>query len=541
MRTILPALAALAVAACGQPESEESPAPFASATQADYAAQGMIAQSLPDIADALDANETSAEALVEAYLARIDRIDRNGPTLQSILSVNPDALAAARAADQRRASGETLGPLDGVPVVLKDNIETRDPIATTAGALALRDNVTGRDSPLAAGLRAQGAIILGKTNLSQWANFRSNNSMSGWSALGGQVRNPHMLDRNPCGSSSGSGAAVAAALAAGAVGTETNGSIICPANANGIVGFKPSVGLVSQDFIIPISTSQDTAGPMTRTVKGAAMMMNAMVTGAGDQDFVAALDGDALKGARIGVMRFAQGQNSDIIALFDAALSDMAAAGATLVEISDFQLDAEDFWGDSYDLLLFEFKDGLDAYLRGAPADIPVRSLKALIAFNAKNAASELALFDQSIFEEAVEKPSLDTDDYRMAKEAVQRAARQAGIDKLMSDHDVDVLVSPSGVIASRVDPVNGDVWPDWAGGGYLAAIAGYPHASVPMGGVRGLPLGVSFIGAKDHDSQILSFAYAYEQATQKRLEPGYLKSAEDRPEIAAAMARRDD
>ncbi|CAN0571124.1 unnamed protein product, partial [Laminaria digitata] len=249
-----------------------------------YAAEGWTVKSLPELAEALQTGEVSAEALTQAYLDRIELVDRSGPTLQAVLTLNPDALEAARALDAKRDAGEPLGALHGLPILLKDNIETADNMPTTAGALALKDNVTDRDSPLVAGLRAEGAIILGKTNLSQWANFRSNSSMSGWSALGGQVRNPHMLDRNPCGSSSGSGAAAAASLAAGTVGTETNGSIICPSNVNGVVGFKPTVGLVSQDFIIPISSSQDTAGPMTKTVMGAAMMLNAMSTGAAKTD-----------------------------------------------------------------------------------------------------------------------------------------------------------------------------------------------------------------------------------------------------------------
>lgn len=507
----------------------------------DYTATGWPAKTLPEIVAALEAGETTSEEIVAAYLNRIEEIDRAGPSLQAVLSVNPDAMEAASAADARRTAGETLGPLDGVPVLLKDNIETKDPMATTAGALALRDNVTGRDSPLAAGLRAQGAIILGKTNLSQWANFRSNNSMSGWSALGGQVRNPHMLDRNPCGSSSGSGAAMAASLAAGTVGTETNGSIICPSNVNGVVGFKPTVGLVSQQYIVPISSSQDTAGPMTKTVKGAAMMLNAMVygngaTGDAKRDYVTALDASALSGARIGVMRFAEGGNDDIISLFNRALADMEAAGATLVEIGEFEPATDNFWGKARDVLNYEFKATLNDYLADAAPEIPVRTLEELIAFNEANADVELALFDQSIFEDANSYGGLDDPDYETARNDAQTAAGRDGIDMLMRDHDVTMLVSPSGVIAPRIDPINGDVWPQWAGGGYLAAIAGYPHASVPMGAVHGVPVGVSFIGAKDEDAATLSAAYAYEQATNRRVEPQYLKNAEDRPEIRAAM-----
>ena len=268
------AMSALVLSACSQ-TVEDAPMPD-SKPAISYAAEGWTAKSLPELAEALKAGEISAEELTQAYLDRIEQVDRSGPTLQAVLTLNPDALDAARALDAKRAAGEPLGALHGLPILIKDNIETADAMPTTAGALALKDNITGRDSPLIAGLRAEGAIILGKTNLSQWANFRSNSSMSGWSALGGQVRNPHMLDRNPCGSSSGSGAAAAASLAAGTVGTETNGSISCPSTVNGVVGFKPTVGLVSQDYIIPISSSQDTAGPMTKSVRGAAMMLSAM-------------------------------------------------------------------------------------------------------------------------------------------------------------------------------------------------------------------------------------------------------------------------
>lgn len=525
---------------CSQ-ERQADPATEPPVSAESYAATGWTAKTLPEISDALIAGDVTSEALVEAYLSRIKQVDRAGPTLQSVLALNPDALDAARASDSRRAAGESLGALDGVPVLLKDNIETKDPVATTAGALALKDNITGRDAPLVAGLRAQGAVILGKTNLSQWANFRSNDSMSGWSAIGGQVRNPHMLDRNPCGSSSGSGAAAAASLAAGAVGTETNGSIICPANVNGVVGFKPTVGLVSQQYIVPISFSQDTAGPMTKTVTGAAMMLNAMADGDAATDYVAALDANGLNSARIGVMNFSRNENSDINALFDSALKDMEAAGAVLIDIDEFTPQAENFRGKSFDVLKYEFKATLNDYLAEAAPAVDTRSLNALIAFNDANAKIELALFDQSIFVESNAMGDLDDDAYAAALSDAQASTREYGIDMLMREYDVDVLVSPSGVVASRIDPINGDVWPQWAGGGYLAAIAGYPHATVPMGTVHGLPIGISLMGGEDEDAKILSFAYAYEQATLHRVDPQYLKDAEARPEIAAAMARRSD
>ena len=538
MKQLLTTTAAtFALIACG-PTATDAPSSSASMAEDQYAPQGWMSKTLPEIAEALAAGEVSAEDLTSAYLARIERIDRSGPALQSVITVNPDAMAIARALDAKRAAGEILGPLHGVPVVLKDNIESKDPMATTAGALALKDNITERDSPLAAGLRDAGAIILGKTNLSQWANFRSGDSMSGWSALGGQVRNPHMLDRNPCGSSSGSGAAVAASLAAGAVGTETNGSIICPSNVNGVVGFKPSVGLVSQQYIVPISSSQDTAGPMTKTVRGAAMMLNAMATGPAKTDYVAALDETSLQGARIGVLRFAEGSSDDIIARFNAALEELEVAGAVLVEIDAFER-SDEFRRDSRSVLRHEFKATLNDYLAEAAPAVQTKTLSDLIAFNEAHADIELALFDQSIFEASAALPGTDDPAYLAARDAIQQATRENGIDAMLAEYDVDVLVSPSGPIASPIDPVNGDVWPSWAGAGWIAAIAGYPHVTVPMGTVHGVPVGFSFMGAKDQDAAVLSFGYAYEQRTHLRAEPQYLKNAEAREEVAAAMRRK--
>ena len=508
-----------------------------SASASDWALvpEGPVALTLPELADALAAGDVTSQALTQAYLDRIANVDQSGPTLQSVLAVDPTALDQAKASDARRAAGEALGPLDGIPILLKDNIEAAGPLPTTAGALALQDNVTDRDAPLVAGLRAQGAVILGKTNLSQWANFRSSDSVSGWSALGGQVRNPHMLDRSPCGSSSGSGAAVAASLAAGAVGTETNGSIICPSTVNGIVGFKPTVGLVSQQYIVPISSSQDTAGPMTKTVTGAALMLNAMATADVHPDFVEALDAGSLEGVRIGVARSAQGSNPDIIALFDRALEDLEAAGAELVEITDYQPPGN-FWGNSRTVLNYEFKATLNEYLAEAAEAVTTRDLASVIAFNEEQADVELALFGQDIFEDSVELDGLDSDEYIAARDLVQTATRKDGIDHLLAKYEVAALVSPSGPLAPRVDPINGDVWPAWAGAGWMAAIAGYPHVSVPMGSVDGLPVGLSLIGGKDHDAKILSFGYAYEQATNQRVDPQYLPDAEARSDIAEAM-----
>jgi amidase len=498
-------------------------------------AEGLLALSMAEISAALEAGDTTSVALTQNYLDRIGAIDRMGPTLRSVLAINPNALADAAASDARRKAGKALGPLDGAPVLIKDNIESADPIPTTAGALALKDNVTGRDSPLVAGLRAAGAVILGKTNLSQWANFRSDWSMSGWSALGGQVRNPHMLDRNPCGSSSGSGAAMAASLAAATVGTETNGSIICPSSINGIVGFKPTVGLVSQQGIVPISASQDTAGPMTRTVKDAALLLTAM-TG-GEKDFAGGLRVDALKGARIGVARFAVNGHPATQALFEAALKDLESAGAALVDIKEFQPNTKEFGRKQGLVLRYEFKAGLNAYLASTPKTVSARTLSDLIAFNQAHADEELALFDQGIFEESEKLADLQSKEYISAKADIQRAARADGLDKLLADNEVAFLVAPSAPIAPPVDAANGDVWPSFPSLGSLAAIAGYPHLTVPMGTARGLPVGISFVGRAGADAEILSYGYAYEQKSRRAVAPRYLPTAEDDPATAKAMS----
>jgi amidase len=504
----------------------------------DFRAKGIIAGSLPEVIDALNTGKISSQALVKLYIERIEKIDKNGPKLQSILALNPDVLAIAQKLDKQRAAGEIIGPLHGVPVLLKDNIETKDRIATTAGALALKDNITGRDSPLVAGLRAQGAIILGKTNLSQWANFRSEGSMSGWSALGGQVKNPHMLDRNPCGSSSGSGAATAASLAAASVGTETNGSVICPSNANGIVGFKPTVGIVPQQYIIPISVSQDTAGTMTKTVMGAALMMNAMATTTPNTDYSAGLTKDALKGVRVGVLNFAKGDSAPILEHFKTALSDLKDAGAILVDIDERPETPNNFGGMSYDILKYEFKDGLNTYLAStSPAQVSTRNLQQLIDFNEAHKEIELALFDQSIFVASQAMDSLESEEYQTAIQIVQTSTRQEGIDRLLQEHNVQVLLAPSGPTVPIVDPINGDVWPNsWPGYGSHAARAGYPHVSVPMGGIHGISVSLSFIGGENADAEILTYAYAYEQHSLRRLEPQYLKNAQAIPFIADAM-----
>jgi amidase len=503
-----------------------------------YAAPDLLASSLPELIAQLNSGKTTSFELVSSYMKRIEQLDRKGPNLRSIITLNPEAISIAERMDSLRRQGKVLGPLHGVPILLKDNIESKDNMPTTAGALALSNNFTDRDSPLVAGLRAQGAIILGKTNLSQWANFRSESSMSGWSALAGQVRNPHMLDRNPCGSSSGSGSATAASLAAASVGTETNGSIICPANANGIVGFKPTVGVIPQTHIIPISKTQDTAGPMTKTVKGAAIMMNAMAGNSTRIDYLSGLDKKSLSGVRVGVLKFAQGSSKPIIDLFNQSLADLKSAGAILVEIEKGPQLSKEYWSKSYDLLKYEFKHGLNQYLASTDsAKVIVRDLAQLIQFNQTNHSSELALFDQSIFIASQALGSLEDEQYQSARALVPSASKKT-IDDLMESYNVSVLVAPSGPIIPRIDPINGDVWPnDWPGAGTYAARAGYPHITVPMGGVNHLPVGLSFIGSHNQDARILSFAFAYEQISKRKLNPNYFKTAEDVPSINRAMS----
>ena len=497
-------------------------------------AKALATRTLSEIADAIADGTVTSEAMVEAYLERIEKLDRNGPTLRAVLSLNPTALDDARAADAARAAGETLGALHGVPLLLKDNIETLDPIATTAGALVLKDNFVERDAPLTAGLRAAGAIILGKTNLSQWANFRSTDSISGWSALGGQVRNPHMLDRSPCGSSSGSGSAAAAALAAGTVGTETNGSVICPSTINGIVGFKPTVGLVAQKGIVPISSTQDTAGPMTRSVRDAAMMLTAMSTGEGATDFAAALSDTSLEGKRVGVLRFAIGTHAGVAARFEEALKVLEAQGAVLVDITE--LDLPDGYGaGETEVLRTEFKHTLNEYLADAAPGVEHRTLKDVIAFNQANADIELALFNQDIMEASEAQGGIDDPDYLKALEMIVTASRAGAIDKYLDEENLDVLVAPSFGPSWLVDGVYGDNTLGSAGAGYLAAIAGYPHLTVPMGTVRELPVGLSFMSTAGEDANVLSYGYDYEQASGRIVTPKFHRNIDNVPAVARA------
>ena len=476
-----------------------------------------------------------AEANVRGALERIARID---PHLHSVIAVDPTAIDQARRID----ASNLRGPLAGQPVLIKDNIESIGPLPTTAGSLALANNVTNRDAPLVARLRAAGAVIVGKTNLSEWANIRSNSSISGWSAVGGQTRNPWALDRNPCGSSSGSGAAVAAGLIRLAIGTETDGSVTCPAAINGIVGLKPTVGLVSRTHIVPISHSQDTPGPMTASVREAAELLTAIAgsdpadpaTREADKrkrDYAAGLDANALKGKRIGVMRFAAGFGTD--AAFETALAVLRERGAILVDIKKF--DDKLIGKNEFPVLLSELKADMAKYLKGSPAPIGVRTLADLIAFDKAHQRQEMSLFGQEIFEQAQKTKGLADPAYRKARAVSFRAAGPNGIDKLLRDNRVVALVGPTMPPAWKIDAANGDQI-SGGGAGSLAAVAGYPHLTVPMGLVKGLPVGLSFMGPKWSEALLLNLGYAYEQARGAFPTPKFYRSIEESPDIAPLL-----
>jgi amidase len=476
-----------------------------------------------------------AETNTRNALERIARID---PQLHSVLAVDPTAIDQARKVDR---SG-LQGPLAGQPVLIKDNIEAAGPLPTTAGSLALANNVTNRDAPLVARLRAAGAIIVGKTNLSEWANIRSTRSISGWSAVGGQTHNPWALDRNPCGSSSGSGAAVGAGLVRMAIGTETDGSVTCPASINGIVGLKPTVGLVSRTYVVPISHSQDTPGPMTASVREAAELLTVIAgsdpadpaTRDADKhktDYAAQLDANSLKGTRIGVMRFASTPQLD--PAFETALAILREKGAILVDIKKF--DDSAVGKNELPVLLTELKADMAKYLKGSPAPIGVRSLADLIAFDKAHEKQEMSLFAQELFDQAEKTKGLDDPAYKKARQLSFQAAGPNGIDKLLKDNNVVALVGPTAGPAWKIDAVNGDQF-SGGGAGNLAAVAGYPHLTVPMGLIKGLPVGLSFMGPKWSEARLLSLGYAYEQARGPFPAPKLYPSIEASPEIAPLM-----
>jgi amidase len=512
--------------------------PFLLAGCATAPGAGTNAAEAPQSASAVAAFPETGSAVQRTQIA-LDRIERIEPQVNAVIAVEPAALDEARALD----SGPARGPLHGMPIMVKDNIETKGGLPTTAGSLALAANITGRDAPLVARLRQAGAVIVAKTNLSEWANFRDSDSISGWSAVGGQTRNAHALDRNACGSSTGSGVVVAAGMVPAAIGTETNGSITCPASISGIVGFKPTVGLVSRTYVIPISHSQDTPGPMTRTVRDAARVLTAIAgtdpldaatreADARKTDYAAALSDNSLRGRRIGVMRFATGFGTD--EAFAQALDTLRREGAILVDIDKFEGRGQ-IGGESYKVLLSEFKADLNAYLATTPPTVRTRTLADLIAFNAANAATEMPLFGQDIFEGSEKTKGLDDPEYKKARETSFRLAGPEGIDKLLKEHKVEALVGPTVAAAWLIDAVHGDQYPG-GGAGSLAAVAGYPHLTVPMGLVKGLPVGLSFMGAKWSDALILSLGFDYEQASQKRADPRLVRSIEEGPDVRRAF-----
>jgi amidase len=485
--------------------------------------------------------ETS-RSLVEQYLARIETIDRSGPALRSVLEINPDALSIADGLDAERKTRGVRGPLHGIPVLLKDNIATADKMMTTAGSLALAGVTPLHDAFVAAQLRKAGAVILGKTNLSEWANFRSTHSTSGWSGRGGQTKNPYALDRNPSGSSSGSGAAIAANLAAVAIGTETDGSIVSPASNNALVGIKPTLGLVSRTGIVPIAHSQDTAGPMTRTVADAALVLAAIAGPDPDDtattavlrkrvDYAAALDANGLRGARIGVIRnrlFGYSDAADRIA--NAAIADLKAHGAIIVDPANIPTLGK-FDAGEFDVLLYEFKADLKKYLTWLGPAAPMHSLKDVIAFNTAHADRELPYFGQEIMETAERKGPLTDPKYKTTLAANRRMARLLGIDTVMTRYRLDAMVAPTGGPAWLIDLVNGDSGTASAPGpSTVAAVAGYPHITVPAGFARGLPVGLSFIGRAWSETTLIKLAYAYEQATKHRKPPTFAATADLKP-----------
>ncbi|HTO88419.1 MAG TPA: amidase [Thermoanaerobaculia bacterium] len=493
--------------------------------------------SIAELRKRLESGQETARSLTEKYTARIEAADRRGPTLRAVLEINPDALAIAETLDQERKAGKTRGPMHGIPILLKDNISTADRMTTSAGSLALEGCTPAADAFVARRLRDGGAVLLGKTNLSEWANFRSTHSSSGWSGRGGQCRNPYALDRNPSGSSSGSGAAAAANCCAAAVGTETDGSIVSPSNNCALVGIKPTLGLVSRSGIIPIAHSQDTAGPMARTVADAAILLTAIAgadpadevtkgsAGKAKPDYAAFLDPKGLQGARLGVPRkglFGQSPHADRIV--EAALAEMKRLGAIIVDPADIATAGETEKSE-FEVLLYEFKADLNAYLAGLGPRAKYHSLSELIDFNQKNRDREMPYFAQEIFEKAQAKGPLTEKAYLDALAKDLRLSRKEGIDKTMDKHKLDALVAPTSGPPSLIDLVNGDY--GFGGSSSLPAIAGYPHVTVPAGWVWGLPVGVSFFGRAWSEPTLIRIAFAFEQATRHRQPPRFLPTAD--------------
>jgi amidase len=521
--------AALAIVGCA------TAPPIAPAPTVDTSPTAPFALSETSIAELqrrMEAKELTAREITQSYLDRIARLDDAGPQLNAIIEINPDALAIADALDAERAAGKVRGPLHGIPIVVKDTIDTADAMQTSAGSLALVGAPAAQDAALVERLRKAGAVVLGKTNLSEWSNFRSTRSTSGWSARGGQTRNPYVLDRNPCGSSSGSAVAVAANLAAAAVGTETDGSIVCPAANSAIVGMKPTVGLISRSGTVPLATSLDTPGPMARNVTDAALLLT-VLAGSDSRDktswdadkhatdYTRGLSADALRGVRVGVLRDYAEFNADVASGYEHSIARLLDAGAILVDPVKLpnagKLDALEMT-----VWRYEFKAGLNAYL-ATRRGVPIASLAELIEWNRQHAAQELAPFGQELLEQAQRSGTLNDKAYKQALANLRRYARKDGFDAVIRKHKIDVLVVPSNNPAWVTDPINGDRFS--AVTSTIAAAAGYPAVTVPMGDVRGLPIGLTFVGPAWSEAKLLRYAYAFEQATKARRPPAFLPS----------------
>ena len=485
---------------------------------------------ISDIRESYDTDEYTITDLVTAYINRINTIDENGPTLNSVIQINPDALEIARLLDIEMKNGKIRGPLHGIPVLLKDNIDTRDNMETTAGSLALKGSHPLKDSYLVTKLRDAGAIILGKANLSEWANFRGEMSSSGWSGVGGQTLNPYVLDRNPCGSSSGSGVAVSANLTVLAIGTETNGSIVCPSTNNGIVGIKPTVGLISRSGIIPISFTQDTPGPMARTLYDAALCLGIMVgvdssdsksiesIGNTYSDYTQFLKNNGLEGKRIGLYTKPYGINYKVDELMNEAVEVIKSLGAEVIEIDKlYDPKVEDY---SFEIMLFEYKDGLNNYFKSLGSNASIKSLEELIEFNRNNPV-EMEFYNQKYLEMAQEKGSLESEEYKNALEQMLIGVRENGIDKVMNDNNLDAIIAPTGSPAWKTDHINGDSY--MLGSSSPAAISGYPNITVPMGFIDELPVGISFFGMAWSELILLEIAYGFESNTNYRKAPKFL------------------
>lgn len=531
LKWTLPFAGALLLSSCN------SPSRTGGAAGGDYNDFPLLEYSISELQEKMVKGELSSRAITEMYLDRIMAIDIDGPNLNSVIEINPDALAIADRMDVERAAGKTRGAMHGIPVMIKDNIDTGDEMMTTAGATALLGNFANEDAFLVQQLRKSGAVLLGKTNLSEWANFRSTRSSSGWSSRGGQTRNPYALDRNPCGSSSGSGAAVSANLCAATIGTETNGSIVCPSAVNGVVGIKPTVGLISRSGVIPISFSQDTAGPMARSVSDAATLLGALVgiderdsksresLGHTHSDYNQFLNRDGLRGKRIGIWKSKLSMHYGVAETMGPVLDKMKEAGAVLVELDEIVPDGGDLGQKSYLRMQYEFKDGLNEYLKTATPTSGVKTLNDVIVYNRENKEEAMTFFKMEILELSETRGDLNEAAYLEIRDTVTDRARE-GINDTLSVHNLDAIFAPTGGPAWCSDPINGDRGS--GGSSSPSAWAGYPIITVPAASIHGLPIGVSFIGPAWSEGSLIEIAYSFEQITQARRIPEFKDSVPD-------------